>query len=135
MAIITVKSLDKYRNIVGDETIEKIFDEASSLSEKTVVHINSTYQGGGEVENASDLYDKHFEKYPYATELIAYYIFGAKEDNDVYNAIIGKWGKPVDEEPYSALMLEYEYSWNENKKEDEINLYMDYIRKTISFTN
>ena len=55
MAIIPVKSLDKYRNIVGDETIEKIFDEASSLSEKTVVHINSTYQGGGVAEILNSL--------------------------------------------------------------------------------
>jgi hypothetical protein len=44
-----------------------------------------TYARGGEIENASDLYDKHFEKYPYATELIAHYIFGVDEDNDVYN--------------------------------------------------
>ena len=55
MAIIPIKSLDKYRNIVGDETIEKIFDEASSLSEKTVVHINSTYQGGGVAEILNSL--------------------------------------------------------------------------------
>ena len=55
MAVIPIKSLDKYRNIVGDETIEKIFDGASSLSEKTVVHINSTYQGGGVAEILNSL--------------------------------------------------------------------------------
>ena len=55
MAIIPVKSLDKYRDVVGDETIEKIRDEASSLSEKTVVHINSTYQGGGVAEILNSL--------------------------------------------------------------------------------
>ena len=35
----------------------------------------------------------------------------------MYNLSIGKYGKPVDTEPYSALMLEYEYSWNENLQE------------------
>jgi len=75
------------------------------------------YAKGGEIENSSDLYDKHFEKYPYATELIAHYIFNVDEDNDVYNLSIGKYGNPVSTEPYSALMLEYEYSWNENLQE------------------
>jgi len=55
MAIVPVISLDKYNDVVGDETIEKIFDEASSLSEKTVVHINSTYQGGGVAEILNSL--------------------------------------------------------------------------------
>ena len=55
MAILPVITLDKYSNVVGDEIIEKIYDEASSLSEKTVVHINSTYQGGGVAEILNSL--------------------------------------------------------------------------------
>jgi trehalose synthase len=55
MAIVPVISLDKYRNIVGDEVIEAIYAEASSLSEKTAVHINSTYQGGGVAEILNSL--------------------------------------------------------------------------------
>lgn len=50
MAIVPVITLDKYRDIVGDEIIDNIYDKASPLSEKTAVHINSTYQGGGVAE-------------------------------------------------------------------------------------
>ena len=32
-----------------------------------------------------------------------------------------------------AEMMTIEYSWNETKKEEEIRLYMDYIKKTVSF--
>ena len=55
MAILPVISLNKYREIVGDEVIEKIYNEASTLSEKSVVHINSTYQGGGVAEILNSL--------------------------------------------------------------------------------
>jgi trehalose synthase len=55
MTILPVLTLDKYRDIVGDEIIEQIYTEASSLSEKTVVHINSTYQGGGVAEILNSL--------------------------------------------------------------------------------
>jgi trehalose synthase len=55
MAIVPVISLDKYRNVVGDHVIETIYDAASSLSEKTAVHINSTYQGGGVAEILNSL--------------------------------------------------------------------------------
>lgn len=55
MTIITIKSLDKYQEIVGEELIQKIRDEASPLSEKKMVHINSTYQGGGVAEILNSL--------------------------------------------------------------------------------
>lgn len=55
MTIFGIKSLDKYQDIVGDETIQKIRDEASPLSEKKMVHINSTYQGGGVAEILNSL--------------------------------------------------------------------------------
>ncbi len=55
MAIVPVISLEKYRDIVGDQVIETICDESSSLSEKTAVHINSTYQGGGVAEILNSL--------------------------------------------------------------------------------
>jgi trehalose synthase len=55
MTIFGIKSLDKYQDIVGDETIQKIRDEASVLSEKKMVHINSTYQGGGVAEILNSL--------------------------------------------------------------------------------
>ena len=55
MAKVSVLSLDRFRDILGDETIENIHAEASSLSEKTLVHINSTYQGGGVAEILNSL--------------------------------------------------------------------------------
>ena len=44
------KHLEDYREIVGDSVIDSIYDVASRLSEKRIVHINSTYQGGGVAE-------------------------------------------------------------------------------------
>jgi len=55
MTIVTIKSLDKYQDIIGDHAIQNIRDEASSLSEKKMVHINSTYQGGGVAEILNSL--------------------------------------------------------------------------------
>lgn len=55
MAIVPVISLEKYRDVVGDTVIEGIYDISSSLSEKTAVHINSTYQGGGVAEILNSL--------------------------------------------------------------------------------
>ena len=55
MTVITIKSLDKYQEIVGEHLIQKIRDEASPLSEKKMVHINSTYQGGGVAEILNSL--------------------------------------------------------------------------------
>ncbi|MBN2454858.1 glycosyltransferase [Candidatus Woesearchaeota archaeon] len=41
---------NKYRAIVGDEAIGRIEEKASPFSEKHVVHVNSTYYGGGVAE-------------------------------------------------------------------------------------
>ena len=55
MAKVSVLTLDRFRDILGDKAIEDIHAEASSLSEKTLVHINSTYQGGGVAEILNSL--------------------------------------------------------------------------------
>ena len=55
MAKVSVLSLDRFRDILSDEAIENIYAEASSLSEETLVHINSTYQGGGVAEILNSL--------------------------------------------------------------------------------
>lgn len=55
MSVVPVKSLDNYAAVVGDETIQQIRDEAAPFSEKTVAHINSTYQGGGVAEILNSL--------------------------------------------------------------------------------
>ena len=43
-------TLDNYRKIVGDEKIDEIIREAEPLRGKYVVHINSTFYGGGVAE-------------------------------------------------------------------------------------
>ncbi|HUW18599.1 MAG TPA: glycosyltransferase [Sedimentisphaerales bacterium] len=43
-------SLENFRHIVPDETLAKIYARARRLYGKHIVHINSTYQGGGVAE-------------------------------------------------------------------------------------
>lgn len=45
-----MKCLDDYRPIVGDKVIAEIYKKASRLHNKSIVHVNSTYQGGGVAE-------------------------------------------------------------------------------------
>jgi trehalose synthase len=49
------RSLNDYRKIVGDDTIGKIYHRARNLYGKTVVHVNSTYYGGGVAEILSGI--------------------------------------------------------------------------------
>ena len=50
-----MKSLDEYREVVGDQVMGEIYAKARSLQGKHVVHINSTSQGGGVAEILSSL--------------------------------------------------------------------------------
>ncbi len=50
-----MKSLDDYRELVGDEVIDEIYREARRLQGRRVLHINSTHQGGGVAEILSSL--------------------------------------------------------------------------------
>jgi trehalose synthase len=49
------KSIDEYREIVGDEVLSQIFAKARRLSNKHILHISSTYQGGGVAEMLNSL--------------------------------------------------------------------------------
>ena len=42
--------LEKYREFVGDETVDRITDKADALRGQRVAHMNSTYHAGGVVE-------------------------------------------------------------------------------------
>lgn len=42
--------LEDYRDIVGDEVLTEIFRQARPLYGKKILHVNSTYQGGGVAE-------------------------------------------------------------------------------------
>ncbi|MBC7363284.1 MAG: glycosyltransferase [Candidatus Aminicenantes bacterium] len=50
-----IKRIEDYREIVGDEVIHEIFKKAIKFAHKHVVHINSTYQGGGVAEILTSL--------------------------------------------------------------------------------
>ena len=45
-----MKHLEDYRGIVGDEIISEIFRKSKGLYGKKVLHVNSSYQGGGVAE-------------------------------------------------------------------------------------
>jgi len=49
------RSLNDYRAIVGDDTIGELYKKARRIYGKTVVHVNSTYYGGGVAEILSGL--------------------------------------------------------------------------------
>ncbi len=49
------RSLNDYRKIVGDEVVGDIYKKARKLYGKTIVHVNSTYYGGGVAEILSAL--------------------------------------------------------------------------------
>lgn len=49
------RNLEAYRKIVGDEVISKIYKKTRGLWRKNILHINSTYQGGGVAEILSNL--------------------------------------------------------------------------------
>ena len=48
-------TLKTYKEIVGEELIGKIYEEASSLTKTHVEHVNSTFYGGGVAEILSSL--------------------------------------------------------------------------------
>jgi trehalose synthase len=49
------KRIEQYEEIVGDKEINCIYEEAAPLFEKHILHINSTYQGGGVAEMLNSL--------------------------------------------------------------------------------
>ena len=44
------KNMNLYKAIVGEETVDKIYEKSSRLKDKHIVCISSTYQGGGVAE-------------------------------------------------------------------------------------
>ncbi|HOE14819.1 MAG TPA: glycosyltransferase [Candidatus Saccharicenans sp.] len=50
-----INSIDDYRQLVGDEIVHTIFNKARKVANKHIVHINSTYQGGGVAEMLASL--------------------------------------------------------------------------------
>jgi trehalose synthase len=50
-----MRALEDYRSIIGDEIFYSIYKKASKLYGKSIVHINSTYLGGGVAEILNSL--------------------------------------------------------------------------------
>jgi trehalose synthase len=50
-----IKRIEEYEEIAGEKTVNRIYEEAVPLLGKHVLHINSTYQGGGVAEMLNSL--------------------------------------------------------------------------------
>ncbi len=50
-----VRRLDRYRDIVGDKIVDRVEEMAAPFSEKHIVHMNSSYYGGGVAEILSSM--------------------------------------------------------------------------------
>jgi hypothetical protein len=78
------------------------------------------------METINDLYIQYGNKYPYACDAIAYYIFGSKfADNTLRKAFRGDYGRHTEVEcsQVSEYMLSVEYSW-----EDEMESIEEFIK-------
>jgi hypothetical protein len=139
MAVITdgEVAIKNYRieggNILKYESGE-MFNSMQSLRN----HLDNThtYAGGGQIESISDLYEsEEASKYPYARDMVAYFIFGDK-DNTIGDAIKGKHTSTLaDESQLSEIMLGYEYTWQDNMEDIDVSTVealgdlMDYYAK------
>jgi hypothetical protein len=73
-----------------------------------------------------ELYKKYGSKYSYACDVIAYFIFGDKSDDNIFiRSVNGVYGRncEVDYSVVSAYMLNVEYCW-----EDYIEDIDDHIK-------
>ena len=48
--MMQLKKLDKYAEFVGEDCVQQIYKMGAKLAEKSMVHVNSTYYGGGVAE-------------------------------------------------------------------------------------
>lgn len=69
------------------------------------------------ITSIGGLYKKYGKSFPYASDAIAYYIFGDKSDDNIlvraYKGVYGR-GSQVDSSEVSSYMLDNEYSWEDN---------------------
>lgn len=50
-----IKDIDNYREFIGDEKLSMLYKKARKIYNKHILHINSTYQGGGVAEMLNSL--------------------------------------------------------------------------------
>jgi hypothetical protein len=92
-------------------------------------YLSEKFNKGGEsgdsvkINSISELYDwEESSNYPYARDMVAYFIFGDREDNLIHNAIRGSYSRErADESQLSEIMLGYEYNWMENMEQLDVD--------------
>lgn len=83
----------------------------------------SSFEMGGDIENISDLYDSmEAGNYPYARDMVAYFIFGDKErGNIIFDAVNGRYtSERADESELSDIMIQYDNTWKDNMEQLDV---------------
>ena len=111
--------LEAFKTVLGEKITQKEIKEEFEGIDKMISEIKkkygskkkSSYEKGGDVEinSVSELYDlEEASNYPYARDMVAYFIFGDKDDNIINKAIKGVYSEDrADESQLSEIMLGY----------------------------
>jgi len=67
------------------------------------------------IEGAGDIYEVYGELFPYASDLLAYFVFGYSKDNYLMEEYSSKHYSEL-----SEIALNYEYNWNSNDAMEDI---------------
>lgn len=130
---LIVKSESKIGNyangefVYNDDLAKEIREKGINKKEDILKSIfgSETFGNGGDVEinSVSELYDwEEASNYPYARDMVAYFIFGDRDDNLIDKAIRGVYSKETaDESKLSEIMLGYEYNWMENMEQLDVD--------------
>jgi len=123
----------------GEHLGRKLKSVPKSIEKAVLNRMEEDYSNGGSVADVSsvrELYeDEVASEYPYARDMVAYFIFGDREDNKIADAINGRYSnETADESALSEIMLQYEYSWRDNMQDieeqtmDELGDLTDYYK-------
>jgi hypothetical protein len=108
----------------GEHLGRKLKSVPKSIEKAVLNRMEDDYANGGSVADVSsvrELYeDEVASEYPYARDMVAYFIFGDRQDNKIADAINGRYSnETADESALSEIMLQYEYSWRDNMQDIE----------------
>ena len=84
-----------------------------------------------QITSIKQLYKKYGKKYPYATDAVAYYMFGDKSDDNIliktFKGVYGR-GCEVDNSEISQYMLNLEYCWQDGNWMSDIDDFIKNIK-------
>jgi hypothetical protein len=108
----------------GEHLGRKLKSVPKSIEKAVLNRMEDDYSNGGSVADVSsvrELYeDEVASEYPYARDMVAYFIFGDRQDNKIADAINGRYSnETADGSALSEIMLQYEYSWRDNMQDIE----------------